>query len=152
MLIQAEHDKIRENKPADEKLTWEEYKSMTFTQHVITESVRMSTPLNLLMREAKEDVKIYSKHLSLHKPNLYQSSTHGNKLMLFLYHNTITHKDLSDEIEILNLFACWRADYIVPKKWKVFTSLMSVHYDPVGFKEPLKFNPYRYMVRLYPNS
>lgn len=106
MLIQAEHDKIRENKPADEKLTWEEYKSMTFTQHVITESVRMSTPLNLLMREAKEDVKIYSKHLSLHKPNLYQSSTHGNKLMLFLYHNTITHKDLSDEIEILNLFAC----------------------------------------------
>jgi len=93
--LKAEHDKIRENKPADEKLTWEEYKSMTFTQHVITESVRMSTPLNLLMREAKEDVKIYN--------------------------------------------------YIVPKKWKVFTSLMSVHYDPVGFKEPLKFNPYRYM-------
>lgn len=28
---------------------------------VITESVRMSTPLNLLMREAKEDVKVYGK-------------------------------------------------------------------------------------------
>lgn len=28
---------------------------------VITESVRMSTPLNLLMREAKDDVKVYSK-------------------------------------------------------------------------------------------
>lgn len=67
VLIQAEHDKIRENKPAGEKLTWEEYKSMTFTQHVITESIRMSTPLNLLMREAKEDVKIYSKLLALHK-------------------------------------------------------------------------------------
>lgn len=104
MCWQAEHDKIRENKAPGEKLTWEEYKSMVFTQHVrklnymklsflwffglaniknmhvglwtatlnpivdgffdlqvITETVRMSTPLNLLMREAKEDVKISSK-------------------------------------------------------------------------------------------
>lgn len=93
--VKAENDKIRENKAPGEKLTWEEYKSMVFTQHVITETVRMSTPLNLLMREATEDVRVYN--------------------------------------------------YIIPKKWKVFASILSVHYDPTGFKDPLKFNPYRYI-------
>lgn len=93
--VKAENDKIRANKAPGEKLSWEEYKSMVFTQHVITESVRMSTPLNLLMREAKEDVQINN--------------------------------------------------YIIPKKWKVLVSILSVHYDPTGFKDPLKFDPYRYM-------
>ena len=31
---QAEHDRIRENKAPGDKLTWDDYKSMVFTQHV----------------------------------------------------------------------------------------------------------------------
>ncbi|KAI3802268.1 hypothetical protein L1987_30398 [Smallanthus sonchifolius] len=56
-----EHQKVR-NKKLDlggevDMLTWEDYRSMSFTQHVIDETLRLGGIAIWLMREAKEDVE-----------------------------------------------------------------------------------------------
>ncbi|XP_071727632.1 cytochrome P450 87A3-like [Rutidosis leptorrhynchoides] len=56
--LTEEHENIlkgRENKDAD--LTWEEYKSMTFTFQVINESVRMANVVPAIFRKAIKDIK-----------------------------------------------------------------------------------------------
>ncbi|KAL8188580.1 hypothetical protein R6Q57_029868 [Mikania cordata] len=59
--LQEEHQKIR-NKRLElggevDMLTWEDYKSMLFTQHVIDETLRLGGIAIWLMREAKVDVE-----------------------------------------------------------------------------------------------
>ncbi|KAH9532184.1 hypothetical protein CY35_19G076800 [Sphagnum magellanicum] len=71
--LRAEHEKIQVAKyGSDSRLTWEDFKSMHFTQHVITETLRLSTPVALLWREAIEDVPLHARisfSLSLRRLN-----------------------------------------------------------------------------------
>lgn len=61
--ILEEHQTIRNNRlnlgGEFDMLTWEDYKSMSFTQHVIDETLRLGGIAIWLMREAKEDVQYH---------------------------------------------------------------------------------------------
>ncbi|CAM6046343.1 unnamed protein product, partial [Sphagnum compactum] len=58
--LRAEHEKIQAAKyGSDSRLTWDDFKNMRFTQHVIIETLRLSTPVALLWREAIEDVPLH---------------------------------------------------------------------------------------------
>ncbi|XP_043715968.1 cytochrome P450 87A3-like [Telopea speciosissima] len=57
--LTKEHEMIlqkRENK--NSRITWEEYKSMTFTTMVINESLRLGNPIPLILRKTMADVHI----------------------------------------------------------------------------------------------
>nr|XP_043630703.1 cytochrome P450 87A3-like [Erigeron canadensis] len=93
--LTEEHGKIlkaRENTKSG--LTWEEYKSMTFTFQVINEAVRMTNIVPTVFRKTLKDIKFKG--------------------------------------------------YTIPSGWVVMVSLSAVHLDPVNFKDPLHFNPWRW--------
>ncbi|XP_076942302.1 abietadienol/abietadienal oxidase-like isoform X4 [Bidens hawaiensis] len=74
-----EHQQIR-NKRHDlsgegDMLTWEDYKSMSLTQHVIDETLRLGGIAIWLMREAKEDVEYQVVHQD---ENFYEGATTFN--------------------------------------------------------------------------
>ncbi|KAJ7515238.1 hypothetical protein O6H91_22G007200 [Diphasiastrum complanatum] len=54
--LKDEHDKIREQKQSGEKLTWDDYRSMTFTQDVFNESLRLSSLVHGLYRKSLKDI------------------------------------------------------------------------------------------------
>ncbi|KAJ8767696.1 hypothetical protein K2173_020636 [Erythroxylum novogranatense] len=51
-----EHDSLRSNSTEGQMLSWQDYKTMSFTQCVIDETLRLGGIAIWLMREAKEDV------------------------------------------------------------------------------------------------
>ncbi|TVU25238.1 hypothetical protein EJB05_27727, partial [Eragrostis curvula] len=54
-----EHERIRKARTdTDSEITWEEYKSMKFTSHVIHESLRLANIAPVMFRKAKHDVHI----------------------------------------------------------------------------------------------
>ncbi|KAM7503104.1 hypothetical protein LguiB_002008 [Lonicera macranthoides] len=55
----AEHDRILKNRgeSTESPLTWEEYKSMTFTHHVVSETLRLSNVAPGFLRRALKDVE-----------------------------------------------------------------------------------------------
>ncbi|XP_076953219.1 cytochrome P450 87A3-like isoform X2 [Bidens hawaiensis] len=94
--LTEEHEKIlkeRENPKAG--LTWEEYKSMTFTFQIINETVRLANVVPAVFRKAQ-------RYINIHKR------------------------------------------YTIPSGWVVMVSLSAVHLDPVNYKDPLDFNPWRW--------
>ncbi|KAL9293308.1 putative cytochrome P450 [Arabidopsis thaliana] len=56
--LQREHAMIFENKSEEAGLTWEDYKSMTFTNMVINESLRISTTVPVILRKPDHDTKV----------------------------------------------------------------------------------------------
>lgn len=58
--LREEHEAIRRSKGDTESLSWEDYKSMTFTRSVIKETLRFGNPplYNLLYRKAIENVEV----------------------------------------------------------------------------------------------
>ncbi|XP_021903947.1 abietadienol/abietadienal oxidase [Carica papaya] len=54
--MKEEHDNLKVDSSTDKMLTWQDYKSMIFTQCVIDETLRLGGIAIWLMREAKEDV------------------------------------------------------------------------------------------------
>eukprot|EP00250_Pteridium_aquilinum_P018040 c23910_g2_i1 orf=313-1758(-) len=56
--IQAEHNAIKEGRKAGEKLSWSDVKSMTFTQCVINETLRVGNMVGGVFRKALQDVDI----------------------------------------------------------------------------------------------
>ncbi|MCO5582613.1 hypothetical protein L7F22_036511 [Adiantum nelumboides] len=56
--IRAEHIAIKDGKKAGEKLSWNDVKSMTFTQCVINETLRMGNMVGGVFRKALQDVDI----------------------------------------------------------------------------------------------
>lgn len=60
--LMEEHEailKARENKYAESEITWEEYKSMSFTHMVINETLRLANIAPLLFRRATQDLEIH---------------------------------------------------------------------------------------------
>ncbi|XP_048557836.1 cytochrome P450 87A3-like [Triticum urartu] len=54
-----EHNNIRKRRiDPDSEITWEEYKSMKFTSHVIHEALRLANIAPLMFRKATEEVHI----------------------------------------------------------------------------------------------
>ncbi|KAF5816114.1 putative cytochrome P450 [Helianthus annuus] len=93
--LTEEHEKIlKERENLEAGLTWEEYKSMTFTFQIINETVRLANIVPAIFRKALTDIKI--------------------------------------------------KDYTIPSGWVVMVSLPAVHLDPVNYKDPLDFNPWRW--------
>ncbi|XP_010466591.1 PREDICTED: cytochrome P450 708A2-like [Camelina sativa] len=57
--LQREHARIVGDKSAKQSgLTWEDYKSMTFTNMVINESLRISTTVPVILRKPDHDIKV----------------------------------------------------------------------------------------------
>ncbi|KAG0548299.1 hypothetical protein BDA96_01G155100 [Sorghum bicolor] len=57
--LTEEHEKIMERRvDPDSDITWEEYKSMKFTSHVIHESLRLANIAPVVFRQANQDVHI----------------------------------------------------------------------------------------------
>ncbi|KAI4383964.1 hypothetical protein MLD38_009741 [Melastoma candidum] len=56
--LKEEHDRIRGKKDHLDDLNWEDYKSMTFTQCVINESLRMANIIGGVFRRAITDIDI----------------------------------------------------------------------------------------------
>ncbi|KAL7156698.1 hypothetical protein ABFS83_02G026200 [Erythranthe nasuta] len=55
----AEHDEIiAKRKNSDSSVTWEEYKSMTFTLQVVNETLRLGNTVPGVMRKVVKDIKI----------------------------------------------------------------------------------------------
>lgn len=54
--VQAEHNFIKDGKKVGEKLSWSDIKSMTFTQCVINETLRMGNMVGGVFRKALQDV------------------------------------------------------------------------------------------------
>ncbi|KAF5186682.1 Cytochrome p450 [Thalictrum thalictroides] len=55
---QEEHEKILKNRETvDSPITWEEYKSMTFTAHVIDETLRLGNINPMMFRKATRDIE-----------------------------------------------------------------------------------------------
>ncbi|GLT94260.1 hypothetical protein SLE2022_120120 [Rubroshorea leprosula] len=55
--LKQEHQKVRSMKQKDEKLNWEDYKRMDFTQNVINEALRYGNIVKFVHRKALKDVK-----------------------------------------------------------------------------------------------
>uniref|UniRef100_A0A2N9FNL9 Cytochrome P450 724B1 n=1 Tax=Fagus sylvatica TaxID=28930 RepID=A0A2N9FNL9_FAGSY len=55
--LKEEHQTIRSMKQKDEKLNWEDYKKMEFTQNVINEALRYGNIVKFVHRKALKDVK-----------------------------------------------------------------------------------------------
>ncbi|KAL5217236.1 hypothetical protein ABZP36_019484 [Zizania latifolia] len=93
--LTEEHDYIRKRKvdPKSE-ITWEEYKSMKFTSHVIHEALRLANIAPVMFRKATEDVRIKG--------------------------------------------------YAIPKGSKIMICPSTVHLNPVVYKHPSIFNPWRW--------
>ncbi|CAN6323114.1 unnamed protein product [Urochloa humidicola] len=57
--LTEEHENIQKRRAdPDSEITWEEYKSMKFTSHVIHESLRLANIAPVVFRKAKQDVQI----------------------------------------------------------------------------------------------
>nr|ABA97487.1 Cytochrome P450 family protein [Oryza sativa Japonica Group] len=57
--LTEEHDYIQKKRPdLNSEITWEEYKSMKFTSHVIHEALRLTNIAPVMFRKATEDVHI----------------------------------------------------------------------------------------------
>ncbi|KAH9321519.1 hypothetical protein KI387_016158, partial [Taxus chinensis] len=57
-MVQEEHDVILKAKGKDnQKLTWDDYKSMKLTQCVIKETLRLVSAAPCVFREPKQDIK-----------------------------------------------------------------------------------------------
>ncbi|CAN6476900.1 unnamed protein product [Victoria cruziana] len=56
--IKEEHSAIRRTKELDGSLTWDDYKSMTFTRGVIYETLRLATVVNGVLRKASGDMEL----------------------------------------------------------------------------------------------
>ncbi|GMN26499.1 hypothetical protein TIFTF001_047811 [Ficus carica] len=59
--LMKEHEKIIENHEKGFEITWQEYKSMTFTHMVINETVRLANIIPAVFRRAVTDVKMKGK-------------------------------------------------------------------------------------------
>ncbi|GKE28945.1 cytochrome P450 87A3-like protein [Tanacetum coccineum] len=95
--LTEEHEKIQRNRENPESgLTWQEYKSMTFTFQVINESLRLANIVPGVFRRALRDIKF--------------------------------------------------KDYTIPSGWVVMVCPPAVHLDPVNYKDPLNFDPWRWEV------
>ncbi|XP_011012625.1 PREDICTED: cytochrome P450 724B1-like [Populus euphratica] len=55
--LKLEHEQIRSLKEKDECLNWEDYKTMEFTQNVISEALRYGNIVKFVHRKALKDVK-----------------------------------------------------------------------------------------------
>ncbi|XVF71689.1 hypothetical protein PTKIN_Ptkin12aG0059900 [Pterospermum kingtungense] len=55
--LKQEHQKIRSMKQKDDRLDWEDYKKMDFTQNVINEALRYGNIVKFVHRKALKDVK-----------------------------------------------------------------------------------------------
>ncbi|KAI3875933.1 hypothetical protein MKW92_030502 [Papaver armeniacum] len=90
-----EHQTIINNRGnVDSPLTWQEYKSMTFTPQVINETLRMTNGIPGIVRKATKDVYVNG--------------------------------------------------YVIPKGWIIMVVQTAIHMNPVKFKDPLSFNPWRW--------
>ncbi|KAF3774484.1 Cytochrome P450 85A1 [Nymphaea thermarum] len=56
--IKEEQSEIRRKKEPEQSLTWDEYKSMTFTRGVIYETLRLATVVNGVLRKTTRDVEL----------------------------------------------------------------------------------------------
>lgn len=84
--------KKREN--PDSQLTWEEYKTMAFTQSVVNETLRLMNIPPGLLRKALKDINVKG--------------------------------------------------YTIPAGWTIMLVTPIVHLNPETYKDPLKFNPWRW--------
>ncbi|CAN6720003.1 unnamed protein product [Malus baccata var. baccata] len=92
--LAAEHEAILKNRAdSDSSLTWEEYKSLTFTPHVVSEILRLTNNPPGLLRRAIKDIEIKG--------------------------------------------------YTIPADWTIMVVNSTLHLDPVTYKDPLAFNPWR---------
>ncbi|KAF5816111.1 putative cytochrome P450 [Helianthus annuus] len=93
--LAEEHELILKKREKPEAgLTWEEYKSMTFTFQIINETLRLGNIAPVAFSKALTDIKF--------------------------------------------------KDYTIPSGWVVMVCSPAVHLDPVNYKDPLKFNPWRW--------
>ncbi|KAL5219651.1 hypothetical protein ABZP36_020335 [Zizania latifolia] len=92
--LTEEHDYIQKTRAnPNSGITWEEYKSMKFTSHVIHEGLRLANVATVVFRKAIEDVHIKDYAI----PN-------GSKIMICastVHQNTVAYKDP-------NIFNPWR--------------------------------------------
>ncbi|KAM1225991.1 hypothetical protein PS2_044176 [Malus domestica] len=93
--LAAEHEAILKNRAdSDSSLTWEDYKSLTFTPHVVSEILRLTNNPPGLLRRAIKDIEIKG--------------------------------------------------YTIPADWTIMVVNSTLHLDPVMYKDPLAFNPWRW--------
>ncbi|MCO5560202.1 hypothetical protein L7F22_013812 [Adiantum nelumboides] len=92
--LRAEHEAVCKARNLHERLSWEDYKKMSFTQCVINETLRLGNVVRFVHRKA------------LH--NVYFKG------------------------------------FLIPKGWKVLPVFCAVHLDPTMYKDPLRFDPWRW--------
>ncbi|XP_012855758.1 PREDICTED: abietadienol/abietadienal oxidase isoform X1 [Erythranthe guttata] len=114
---QDEQQKLRSE--SGEMLTWQDYKSMPFTQCVIDEALRLGGIAIWLLREAKEEVEYQGKY------------------------STFTMTRYSTTILKIEFDSC--ADYVIPKGSFVVPFLSAVHLSENLYEDALCFNPWRWM-------
>ncbi|KAI5072558.1 hypothetical protein GOP47_0012664 [Adiantum capillus-veneris] len=92
--LRAEHESIRAARSSTERLSWEDYKKMSFTHCVINETLRLGNVVRFVHRKALHNVSFKG--------------------------------------------------ILIPKGWKVFPVFCAVHLDPMVYKDPLHFDPWRW--------
>ncbi|KAJ7554278.1 hypothetical protein O6H91_06G133100 [Diphasiastrum complanatum] len=93
-VLREEHQKIREEKKQGDRITWEDYKKMSFTHNVINETLRLTNISHGVYRRALVDVEVKG--------------------------------------------------YTIPEGWQVLSYYRANHLDGDRYKDPLKFNPWRW--------
>ncbi|PKA50367.1 Cytochrome P450 85A [Apostasia shenzhenica] len=56
--LREEHFEIRRNKSSEDKIDWNDYKSMKFTRAVICETLRLATVVNGVLRKTTQDIEL----------------------------------------------------------------------------------------------
>ncbi|MCO5576230.1 hypothetical protein L7F22_030039 [Adiantum nelumboides] len=92
--LRAEHEAVRAARSSQERLSWEDYKKMSFTQCVINETLRLGNVVRFVHRKALHNVSFKG--------------------------------------------------FLIPKGWKVLPVFCAVHLDPLVYKDPHKFDPWRW--------
>ncbi|MCL7039108.1 hypothetical protein MKW94_016861 [Papaver nudicaule] len=130
--LTEEHEAIirnRENK--DSELTWQEYKSMTFTAQV--SSVIKAD--NLLIYAARCTIIVLTTTKVLKLTSSLKLQVINETVRLANIVPAIFRKSLKD-IQIKG--------YTIPAGWAVMVCPTAVHLNPDKYKDPLEFNPRRW--------
>lgn len=139
--LQREHARIvGDRSEKDAALTWEDYKSMTFT-HIYGQYLQTSC---IYQRHCTNHIYRISTIL-LHHVLTYLSSSHKHGVMFQVINESlritttvpVVLRKPDHDIQV--------GDYTIPAGW-TFMGYPNVHFNPEKYEDPFVFNPWRWKV------
>lgn len=107
--------------------------SLSFMLQVIFETLRLATVVNGVLRKTTQETQL--------EGELDDLIIHILLIIYFFCGKILLNHPIKFEISLPT------SGFSIPKDWKIYVYIREQNYDPLVYPEPLKFNPWRWMVR-----